>query len=360
MSELGGIKRVRRYNDGERLGPVSLELALVLILGLLLLFGLAALALNRALPDAVSLLAQQLEAVRAELAQHLRHQSALSERAQQSMGDQLQRASQSMTAVGRQLGVLEQATERVLEVGRSVAAVEGLLRVPKFRGVMGETMLAEILRQALPPALFELQYRFRRGETVDAVVRIGELLLPVDAKFPMENLRRLADEPDPRAAEALRKAFARDFRKHVDDIGERYIAPDEGTLPMAFLYVPAENVYQQAVLGAPELAEYALARRVIPVGPLGFYACLQSVLYGARALAAAGHSRDLLAGLEQVAAELERLRPEVARLGRHLSFARAGCEEVERRVVRLDEAVERARSALHPQEASARKEPERA
>lgn len=79
---------------------------------------------------------------------------------------------------------------------------------------------------------------------------------------------------------------------------------------MAFLYVPAENVYQQAVLAEPELAEYALSRRVIPVGPLGFYACLQSVLYGARSLAAAGQAGDLLAGLEQVAAEVERLRQE--------------------------------------------------
>jgi DNA recombination protein RmuC len=338
--------------DAEVLSVLSLELALVLVLGLLFLFVLLALTLGRARtaasPDSLSLLAQQLDALRAELSLNLRHQSTLVERHQQALGEQLQRASQSMASVGHQLGVLEQATERVLEVGRSVAAVEGLLRVPKFRGVLGETLLAEMLRQALPPALFELQYRFRGGETVDAVVRVGELLLPVDAKFPLDNLRRLADGAEPSAAPSLGKAFARDFRKHVDDIAAKYIAPDQGTLPMAFLYVPAENVYQQAVLGEPALAEYALSRRVIPVGPLGFYACLQSVLYGARSVAAAGEARHLLAGLEQVASEVERLREETGRLARHLGFARAGCEDVERRVGRLDEAVERARSALDP------------
>ncbi len=295
--------------------------------------------------EGMALLQQQLNALRSELSGYMQHQSAQLEQAHGTMGVRLDRASSSVNEVRQQLGVLEQATERVLEVGKTVAGIENLLRAPKPRGVLGEVLLGELLRQVLPPALFELQYTFKSGERVDAVVRVGENLLPVDAKFPLDNLRR-ADEAQGAERDSLLRAFARDFKKHVDAVANKYIVPGEGTLPLAFLYVPAENVYQQAVLGEWDLAEYAVSQHVVPMGPLGLYAFLQSALLGARAVAVPAQSREILSGLEQLTVELKQLKEEMSKLGRHLGLARNNLEQMERRTGHLTETVDRARSSL--------------
>ena len=295
--------------------------------------------------EGITLLQQQLNALRSELAGYMQHQSTQLEQAHETMGERLDRASTTVAEVRQQLGVLEQATERVLEVGKTVAGIENLFRAPKLRGVLGEVLLAELLRQVLPPPLFELQYAFKSGERVDAAVHVGENLLPIDAKFPLENLRR-ADEAPAAERDAFLRAFARDFRKHVDAIANKYILPGEGTLPLAFLYVPAENVYQQAILGQWELAEYAISRRVVPMGPLGLYAFLQSALLGTRSAAVPAQARELLGGLEQIAIELRQLEEEMAKLGRHLGLARNNLEQMERRTGHLTETVDAARSSL--------------
>jgi DNA recombination protein RmuC len=232
-----------------------------------------------------------------------------------------------------------------MEVGQSVAGIENLLRAPKLRGVLGEMLLAELLRQSLPESLFELQYPLRGGERVDAVIRLGKELLPIDAKFPLENLRRALETTHEKEKLTYRRAFARDFKKHVDDIATKYIAPDQGTLPLAFLYVPAENVYQQAVLADWELAEYALSRRVVPTGPLGFYAFLQTILLGSRTLAVSGRSREILASLDQAHLDLGLVSEELSKLSRHLELARSNAEQAEKRLTGLSVTLDRARGA---------------
>jgi DNA recombination protein RmuC len=267
------------------------------------------------------------------------------DQAHATVGERLDQASRTVAEVGQQLGRVEHATQRVLEVGQSVAGIENLLRAPKLRGVLGEILLGEILRQSLPAALFKLQYPLKSGERVDAVIQVGESLLPVDSKFPLENLQR-AEKAEAEAERAsLRRAFGRDFRKHVDDIASKYIAPGDGTLPLAFLYIPAENVYQQAVLADWQLAEYALAKRVIPTGPLGFYAFLQTVILGSRALAVSGRSGEILSAMDQVALELERVQQELSKLRRHLDLARTNVDQAEKRTGRLAETIDRARSS---------------
>src|SRR3990172_2175491 len=292
-------------NKVGRQEPLTLEIALlaaVVAAAALVALTVALVMIRRPGGDStegMALLQQQLNALRSELAGYMQHQSAQLEHAHETMGVRLDRASTSVSEVRQQLGVLEQATQRVLEVGKTVAGIENLLRAPKPRGVLGEVLLGELLRQVLPPGLFDLLH-----------------------------------------------AFARDFRKHVDAVAGKYIVPGEGTLPLAFLYVPAENVYQQAILGEWELAEYAVARRVVPMGPLGLYAFLQSALLGSRAIAVPAQAREILAGLEQISIELQQLAEEMAKLGRHLGLARGNLEQMERRTGHLSETVDRSRSSL--------------
>lgn len=326
----------------------------VLILGLCLtVVALAATLLGVSLGrrrsrdlDALSALELQFESLRSDLSAYQQRQSLAYEQTHVDVNEHMDRAARSVAEVHHQLGALEEATDHMLGVGRTVAGIEDLLRAPKLRGIFGETLLAELLSQVLPDSLFELQFPLRGGERVDAVVRVGKRYLPVDAKFPLENFRRMGEARDATEREAHRKTFARDFKKHVDDVASKYVAPDADTLPIAFVYIPAENVYQQGVLADAPLTQYALQRRVVPTGPLGLFAFLQTVLLGARSLSAPDQASELLAGVEHVGLELEELGRELSKLARHLDYARAGMDQVGKRQRRLLESVDRARASL--------------
>src|SRR5207247_780003 len=132
-------------------------------------------------------------------------------------------------------------------MGETVSEVQQLLQVPRLRGTIGEVWLEELLRQILP-GHYEMQYQFRSGERVDAVLRLGERLVPVDAKFPLEACQRMLATSGPEQ-ERERRAFARSLKDRIDEIADKYIRPDEGTYEFALMYIPAESVYYEAVMG---------------------------------------------------------------------------------------------------------------
>src|SRR5439155_5300472 len=123
------------------------------------------------------------------------------------IGERLEGAARAVAEVHQRLGTVQGATERVLEVGRDIASLQQILKAPKLRGGLGELFLGELLAQTLPPGGFELQYAFRGGQRVDAIVRIGDHIIPVDAKFPLENFTRIVTAPDDAARAAARKSF---------------------------------------------------------------------------------------------------------------------------------------------------------
>ena len=161
---------------------------------------------------------------------------------------ELQHVNQVMGSVQGSLGKLGEVTQRVFDIGKDIAGLEQILRSPKVRGGLGESFLEGLLGQMLPREHYDLQHTFATGDRVDAVVRIGGRLVPIDAKFPLENFRRLLDETDEDKRRALRRAFGRDVKARVDEIAKRYILPDEGTFDFALMYIPAENVYYEIIV----------------------------------------------------------------------------------------------------------------
>src|SRR4030042_2704805 len=117
--------------------------------------------------------------------------------------------------------------DRILEVGQSISSLQDILSPPKLRGGFGEMLLERLLAQILPQANYEFQHRFRSGEAVDAVIRLGPSLVPVDAKFPMESFNRVLAAASDDERTKLRRGFVRAVRGHVDNVA-KYIRPDEG------------------------------------------------------------------------------------------------------------------------------------
>ncbi|MCD6248750.1 MAG: DNA recombination protein RmuC [candidate division Zixibacteria bacterium] len=222
----------------------------------------------------------------------------------------LDRRMAVLAEIQKQLGELREQTDHIEAVGKNIQSLSDLLRPPKLRGAVGELFLENILGQILPSAAFEMQYRFSSGQRVDAIVKLSDRLLPIDAKFPLEDFERLQKEPDD---PTLQKRFSQSFRKHIDAIADKYIRPDEKTTDFAVMYVPAEAVYYQLISQSHQNGfEYALSRRVIPSSPGHLYAFLASVATLQAELALAGgeageNSRRVRAGLDQLFEMTEKL-----------------------------------------------------
>jgi DNA recombination protein RmuC len=247
--------------------------------------------------------------------------------------------------VRERLGRLAEATRRLEEVGRAVAEVQELLKVPRLRGTLGEVWLEELLRQVFPASLYRTQHAFRSGERVDAVILVGDRVVPVDAKFPLEACQRMlaAEGAD---AERERRAFRKSLRARIDEIAEKYIRPDEGTFEFALMYIPAENVYYEAVIRGEEpeadesLVAYALRRKVIPVSPNTFYAYLAAILHGLRGLEVEKQARQILESLGGLQQRLGRFEEAYRLVGKHLEHAARQYAEADRQLGGIRERFE--------------------
>ena len=315
--------------------------------------------LGQALAGQAQVVGQQIAQLTGQMNDRLREGLELVQRSQTAVGERLDNTSRVIGEVQKGLGELREATGKVYEVGRDVATLHDILRAPKLRGGLGELLLGDLLAQVLPPAHFTLQYAFRSGERVDAVVRLGDGLVPVDSKFPLEDFRRLLEAADDDERVRARKALVARVRRHVDDIASKYVLPDEGTYDFALMYIPAENVYYETIIrdDEPGLSGYAIGRKVIPVSPNSFYAYLQAIVLGLRGLRIEARAREVMGQLTRLGGDLGRLRDDFRLVGKHLGNAVQAHGSAERRLDRLDgrlaavggaeeEAVEAPRQAL--------------
>src|SRR5205814_5557448 len=154
----------------------------------------------------------------------------------------LEHASKQTNAIHEKLGDVGRATTTLAEHAKELGQLQQVLRPPKARGGFGELLLGNLLRDRLPAEAYSLQYGFKSGERVDAVIRVDRLA-PIDAKFPLDNFERLVDAQENSERELHEKAFARDVKGHIDAIAGKYIRPDEGTYDFAFMYLPSEGIY---------------------------------------------------------------------------------------------------------------------
>jgi len=249
--------------------------------------------------------------------------------------------------VQRELGVLAQRTKDIQEVGRNISSLQELLRAPKFRGGFGELLLEKLLADVLPRDSYFLQYRFQNGETVDAVVRIGGNLVPIDSKFPLEDFERITRTESEEEQKALRRQFTRNIRKHVDDVA-KYILPDENTFDFALMYIPAENIYYETIIRGTEESDifsYSLERRVIPVSPNSFYAYLQVVVQGLKGLHFEKAAGEILNYVRRLQSDLGDFKQDYDTMGGHIRHAASKYDEASRKLARFGDKLQLAGEA---------------
>ncbi|NIA10100.1 MAG: DNA recombination protein RmuC [Nitrospiraceae bacterium] len=283
-------------------------------------------------------LAARLDSLTNQVQAQLKTAVEVSARSGEKIDSRLDKATAVIGEVKRSLGALSEANKRIYEVGRDIAGLQEILRTPKLRGGLGETFLGEILQEILPQERFTLQYTFRDGQTVDAVIRLADHLVPIDAKFPLESFSRLRDATTDVDRTKVKRTLIRDVRKHIDAIADKYIRPAEGTLDFALMYIPAENVYYEVITRDPalpadyDLFSYATARRVIPVSPNSFYAYLKTILIGLNGLRLSENVTLILGRLQELTGAFGQLDSDFQLVGKHLRNSLNRFEDANRRL----------------------------
>ncbi len=311
---------------------------------------------NSAAPEPISMLQQQVESLRQQVALSLQQNGSLlqtqldsvSRNFSSSSGEINQRLDNAARLYGElrdQLGQLSTANAQIQVMVKDVSSLQDILRPPKLRGGMGEVLLENLLREILPTEHYALQHRFKTGNIVDAVIRLKEGMVPVDAKFPLENFRRMLEAANDDDRKAARKEFARNVKKHIDDIHDKYILTEEGTFPFAMMYIPAENVYYETIIKADEedhekaLYAYATSKQVMPVSPNSFYAYLLTLAQGFRGLKIEERALEIINHLNRLRQELDRFTDDFRKVGQHISNAGARFGEAEKRLTRFEEKL---------------------
>jgi DNA recombination protein RmuC len=231
-----------------------------------------------------------------------------------SITKQFRTSSKLIADVTERLAKLDETNKRVVDVAGELKVIQNVLQNPKQRGVLGEYLLESVLQNVLPPERFQMQYKFKDGETVDAVIKLDKnRMLPIDSKFSLENYNRIVDEKSKEGREALVKIFRQDLKNRIDETS-KYIRPSEGTMDFAFMFIPSEAIYYDLLVAkvgqtgasARDLVEYSFKdKNVIIVSPTSFMAYLQTVMQGLRSL--------------QIEEQAKEIQIRVAELGRHLA-----------------------------------------
>jgi len=284
----------------------------------------------------VELLARSVGELRSDLSRSLGA-------TEQQMATQAGTTHRTLTDLSRQLGSLGEQSQRIGELAKDIGSLQDLLRAPKARGGFGELLLERLLHDALPAGSYEVQYTYKDGSRVDAIVRYAGRVVPIDAKFPNETWNALAKAVDEADRRTRKRAFLQQVRRHIDAVG-RYVSPADGTIDFAVMYIPSESIYYDLVLreeeGEPDLRAYCAERKVIPASPNTLLAYLQVVALGVRGLAMQERTRELQQGVAAVRREFERFVELHDQLGRHLENATKKFDETDRALSRASSAIE--------------------
>lgn len=233
----------------------------------------------------------------------------------------MQTTVQGSTAeVSKRLNELNRQIGEISELGRGIRSLQEFLQSPKLRGNIGEQVLKDMIGQTFPKNSFHLQYSFKSGVKVDAVLKTDAGLLCIDSKFPMENFTLMHKGETESQRNQAKRDFAADVKKHITDISKKYILPEEGTMDFALMYIPSESVYYE-IANLEELMDFARRNRVYPVSPNTLYAHLQVLLLSFQGKELEQKSREVFRLLRAIQKDYEKTGEQLGVLGRHIGNA---------------------------------------
>lgn len=282
--------------------------ALVLVANGAILFVLLTRKPEKGSGEGLSLIQQQL----GELSRTVDHKIGESTKTlHESVQSQMRESYRLVKDVTEGLTKLDETNRQVVSFADQLQNLQDILKNPKQRGILGEYYLETVLKNVMPPGSYHMQYAFRNGEIVDAVVFMRDRIIPIDSKFSLDNYNKAVSAREGAEREAFEKAFKQDLKVRIDETA-KYVRPEERTMEFAFMFIPSEGVYYDLLVNqvgamktnTRDLIEYAFQKKVIIVSPTSFLAYLQTVLQGLKGL--------------QIEEQAKEIQQRVGELGRHL------------------------------------------
>ncbi len=315
------------------------------ITGVLAVLFLAIWIFSRHIKAMSSDVSEQLKEINERLSDHFVDSSKLMQERDHHIGTRLDNTARVVGDVKELLGRVEESSKRIYEIGKDISSLQDILRAPKIRGGIGKYFLEDLLKQILPKEYYALEYEFKSKERVDAVIRLAGGMVPVDAKFPLENFKKILAAKDDKEKADFKKSFVTDVKNHIKKIAEKYILPDEGTFDFALMYIPAENVYYETIIKDENMGEdsgvfqYATSKKVIPVSPSSFYAYLMVVLLGLKGMAIERRAKDIMQHLTRIRGEFDRFSDDFSKIGRHIDNAKSAYRDGEGHLVKISDRL---------------------
>ncbi|MFA5392294.1 MAG: DNA recombination protein RmuC [Candidatus Paceibacterota bacterium] len=240
--------------------------------------------------------------------------------------NQFGQSAQIIREVTEKLTRLDETNKQVVNFADQLRKLEDTLTNPKQRGVLGEYYLETVLKNVLPPGSYQMQYPFKDGTAVDAVIFIKDKVIPIDSKFSLENYNRILEAQEESEKKKLEELFKNDLKTRIDETS-KYIKPSEGTMEFAFMFIPSEAIYYDLLINrigtikanTRDLIEYATGeKKVIIVSPTSFLAYLQTVLQGLKAMEIEESAKEIKKRVEELGRHLMSYETFMKKLGNHL------------------------------------------
>jgi DNA recombination protein RmuC len=273
----------------------------------------------------------------------------LSEHQNKSM-DTLQKqfgqSAKIIEEVTKKLTTLDDTNKQVLGFAEQMKSLENILKNPKHRGILGEYLLETLLGEIMAPQQYQMQYKFKNGEIVDAAIFFNGKIIPIDAKFSLEKYNQLMLENDKKRRDEMEKEFKADLKNRIDETS-KYIRPNEDTTDFAFMFLPAEGIYYNLLvynvgtieMNTIDLIEYAFKKHVIIVSPTSFFAYLETVLQGLKALKMEESVKEIIKKVGELGRHLNGYQTYMDKLGTNLGTTVSMYNQANKEFNKIDKDV---------------------
>ena len=328
---------------------------LFISLGIILMiffWGIVYFLINRKIPkkeyqtDPLILIQNEIQELKRTLDLRLNESNKI---IQESLEGQLKESAKLKIEIASALARFEGTSKQVVDYAQQLKQLQNILQNPKQRGVLGEYYLETVLKNVLPPHVYQMQYEFKDGTKVDAVIFVRDKIIPIDSKFSLENYNRLIEEENPELKKKWEELFKNDLKNRIEETS-KYIKPEENTTDFAFMFIPSEAVYYDLLINkvgtiksnTRDLIQYAAGeKRVIIVSPTTFLAYLQTVLQGLKALEIEESARLIQKRVEELLKHLCSYETYMKKLGNHLSTTVSMYNQASKEFIKIDKDIYR-------------------
>ena len=303
------------------------------------------------------LIAEKLTLLTNKAAQELEGREKAIRQVQQELLEEGKKAAAAAEKFKQDFGAVTTEIRSLKELQGQVNELNNLLKPQQFRGKLGELIVRDLIVDKLSRGQYEENYAFADGKQIEFVIRLNDRLIPIDAKLPLDDFKRMRESADERQRQACRTDFKRTVKKKIDEVKD-YIRPKEGTYNFALMVIPSEAVYYELV-ASPEFSEhgevyeYAHERNVFLVSPNIFEVYLTSIAQGLKGLEIEHRAGEVLAALQTLAGDIRNFtQDEFRKVGVHLRDAAAQYDKAERTL----HGVERGLGTLERMESTPQQE----